>query len=118
MKKHIFFFVSLIAFIFFIEGAIFLFSVFQSYEAGFRGAALLSLFIAGVHFFIVFGLISRKKWAPHLGIFFQLYLVLNFIISNREALYSPTLLPSAVTVLSVSAFLTASLFMLKNQFTE
>jgi len=118
MKKHIAFFATLIAFVFAIEGAIFLMSVVESYQAGFRGAALLSLFIALVHFFIAFGLVLRKRWAPHLGIFFQLYIILNFIISNFYTLSSPMLLPSVLTVLSVSALITGSLFVLRNQFTD
>jgi hypothetical protein len=116
MKKHIIFFALLLAFIFAVEGIAVLFSVASSYEAGFRGAAALSLFIALVHFFIAIGLVLRKKWAPHLGIFFQLYIVVNFIISNRSALFAETLLPSALTVLSVSAFITISLFVLRNGF--
>jgi hypothetical protein len=118
MKKHIAFFATLLALIFAIEGIAFLFSVASSYEAGFRGAALLSVFIALVHFFIATGLVMRKKWAPHLGIFFLLYIVVNFIISNSQALFTETLLPSALTVLSVSAFLTISLFLLKDEFTH
>lgn len=118
MKKHIVFFAALIAFIFAVEGVAFIFSVFQSYEAGFRGAAGLSLFISLVHFFIAIGLILQKKWAPHLGIFFQLYIVVNFILHNSQSLFSEALLPSALTVLSVSAFLTISLFILRNQFTK
>lgn len=118
MKKHVAFFAYLLAFIFAVEGVIFLLSVFQSYEAGFRGAAALSLFIALVHFFIAGGLGLRKRWAPHLGIFFQLYIILNFVISNFHSLYSPILLPSALTVLSVSAFITTSLFILRNEFTD
>lgn len=118
MKKHILFFAYLLAFIFAIEGFIFLLSVGQSYQAGFRGAALLSLFIALVHFFIASGLFFRKRWAPHLGIFFQLYIMLNFAISNSHSLSSPALLPSALTVLSVSAFITTSLFILRNEFLQ
>ncbi len=118
MKKHIAFFAPLIAFIFGVEGIIFLLSVPQSYQAGFRGWAVFSLFIAAVHFFIAFGLVHKRKWAPHLGIFFQLYIILNFIISNFQSLFTPTLLPSALTVLSVSAFLTGSLFVLRDEFTD
>ena len=118
MKRHLGFFASLIAFIFIIEGVIFLLSFFQSYQAGFRGAAFISLFIALVHFIIAGGLIVRKRWTPHLGIFFQLYIIVNFILNNREALSSPTLLPSALTVLSVAAFITVSLFILKDQFRQ
>lgn len=118
MKKHIVFFASLIAFIFAIQGVIFLMSVPESYQAGFRGWALYSLFIAVVHFFIALGLIHRRKWAPHLGIFFQLYIILNFIISNSGSLFSPILLPSVFTVLSVSAFITTGLFILRNEFTD
>jgi hypothetical protein len=118
MRKHIVFFASLLASIFLLEGAIFLYSVVPSYQAGFRGAAALSLFIAFVHFFIAGGLFLQKKWSPHLGIFFQLYIVLNFIFNNFGTLFSEELLPSVLTVLSVSAFLTFSLFVLRNQFSK
>ena len=118
MKKHIAFFASLLAFIFAAEGALFLMSVAQSYHAGFRGWALFSLFISLVHFFIAAGLLHRRRWAPHLGIFFQLYIILNFAIGNLHSLSSPELLPSALTVLSVSAFITTSLFILRNEFTD
>lgn len=116
MKKHIVFFAPLLAFIFALEGAAFIFSVIQSYQAGFRGWALFSAFIAFVHLFIAFGLATHKKWAPHLGIFFQLYIVLNFAISNAGSLFSQALLPSVLTVLSVSAFLTVSLFITRDEF--
>ncbi len=118
MKKHIGFFAPLLALIFVIEGVIFFISFFQSYEAGIRAAAFVSLFIALVHFFIAWGLVLRKRWAPHLGIFFQLYIIINFLVSNLNALSSPTLLPSALTVLSVAAFLTVSLFVFRDQFTN
>ena len=118
MQKHITFFAPLLAFVFAIEGVAFLFSVVSSYQAGFRGWAMFSLFIAFVHFFIAYGLATRRRWAPHLGIFFQLYIVLNFIISNASSLFSQALLPSALTVLSVSAFLTVSLFITKDEFTN
>lgn len=118
MQKHITFLATLLAFVFALEGVAFLFSVSSSFQAGFRGWAFFSLFIALVHFFIAFGLATRKRWAPHLGIFFQMYIVLNFIISNFSSLFSQSLLPSALTVLSVSAFLTISLFMTKDEFTN
>lgn len=118
MKKHYQFFASLIAFIFLIEGATFLVSVKDSFSLGLPWSAAYSLFIAFVHFFIAYGLLKRKHWAPHLGIFFELYLVLNFVISNFSSLYSSELLPSVVTVLSVSAFITATLFVIKNQFNQ
>lgn len=116
MQKHLAFFAYLLAFIFTLQGALFLYSVWGSYEAGFRGWAMYSLFISLVHFFIAFGLAKGRRWAPHLGIFFQLYIVLNFIIGNSQSLFSEALLPSALTVLSVSAFLTITLFTLKNEF--
>ena len=102
---------SLLAFIFAIEGIAFLFSAKES-------SSLFSVFIAFVHFFIAFGLIKKKKWAPHLGIFFEVYLIVNFFISNAQAIYSPSILPSVLSVLSVSAFVTVSLFVLREQFTE
>ena len=118
MKKHIIFFVSLLAFIFIVEGVFFLFSAKDSASLGFNKSALFSVFIAFVHFFIAFGLIKKKKWTPHLGIFFEAYLVVNFFISNERALSSPALLPSVLSVLSVSAFVTVSLFVLREQFTD
>ncbi len=116
MKKHVVFFSSLLAFVFVIQGGAFLLSVPQSFEAGFRGAAVLSLFIALVHFFIAFGLVTLRKWAPHLGIFFQAYILLNFFISNRHSLTATTMLPAILTILSVSAFTTVTLFILRNEF--
>lgn len=118
MSKHIAFFTSLLAFIFVVEGLTFIVSAKDGFSLGFVGSAFFSLFIAFVHFFIAFGLVKRKKWAPHLGIFFEAYLILNFLILNFKVLFSSALLPSAITLLSVSAFLTASLFILRKQFTE
>ena len=118
MKKHIVFFVSLLALIFALEGISFILSAKDSVALGFNKSAVFSIFIAFVHFFIAFGLIKRKKWAPHLGIFFEAYLVVNFFISNARAILSIELLPSVVTVLSVSAFVAVSLFILREQFTE
>lgn len=118
MKKSFVFFTSLIAFLFLIGGITFIISAKEALAAGFAWSGAFSLFIAFVHFFIVFGLVKRKKWAPHLGIFFELYIVLNFVISNVKVLFSPTLFLSAITLLSMSAFLATSLFLLKNHFTE
>jgi hypothetical protein len=75
-------------------------------------------FIAFVHFFIAYGIVKRKKWAPHLGIFFEAYLVANFMVNNAKSIYSVVLLPSALTLLSVSAFVAGSLFVLRNKFTQ
>jgi len=111
MKKHIVFFISLLAIIFTLEGISFLFSAKDS-------GSLFSVFIAFIHLFIVFGLIKRKKWVPHLGIFFEAYLVINFFIGNMRTLLSPEIFPSAISVLSVSAFIGVSLFVLREQFTE
>lgn len=118
MSKHSHIFISFIALIFFIEGALFALSALESYAAGFRGWAAFSFFITFVHLFIAVSLFKQKRFAPHLGIFFQAYLVTHFIINYRETLYSPILFPSAIGVLSISAFITTSLFVLRNQFTN
>jgi hypothetical protein len=116
MSKHSHVLIIAIALVFFIQGALFVLATFDSFGAGFRGWAGFSFFIALVHLFIGYSLIKRKIFAPHLGIFFQAYLVAHFIIMNRDMLYSPILFPLAISVLSISALLTTSLFLLRNKF--
>ncbi len=116
MKKHIQFFTWLLSFVFVSEGIIFIFSAYASYLLGAYVSLIYSFFIAFVHFFIAYGLVKRKKWAPHLGIFFQAYLIFNFVISNSRTLLSSALVMSAVTFLSLSAFVTVSLFVLRREF--
>jgi hypothetical protein len=118
MSKHSHIFISVIALIFFIEGALFGLSALESYAAGFRGWAAFSFFITFVHFFIAVSLFKQKRYAPHIAIFFQAYIVTHFIISYRDTLYSPILFPSAIGVLSISAFITTGLFILRNNFTN
>jgi len=118
MSKHSHIFISVIALIFFIGGALFVLSALESYAVGFRGWALFSVFISFVHFFISFSLFKRKHLAPYIGIFFQTYLVAHLIINYRDMLYSSILLPSVIGVLSISVFIITSLFFLRKQFTN
>jgi len=116
MSKHSHIFISAIALIFLFEGVLFVLSALESYTVGFRGWAAFSLFISFVHIFIGYSLFKQKRFAPYLGIFFQIYLVTHFIINYRETLSSPILFPSAFGVLLVSVFIIVSLFFLRKKF--
>jgi len=118
MSKHSHIFISVIALMFFIGGALLVLSALESYAVGFRGWALYSVFISFVHFFIGYNLFKRKHFAPLVGIFFQGYLVAHFVINYKDMLYSSILLPSLIGVLFISVFIITSLFVLRKQFTN
>lgn len=116
MKGHIVLFSVLLAFVFLVEGLSTLYSSYILYHVGLTNDAYYSVFLACVQFFIAGGLATRRRWSPHLGIFFQAYLVINLIIQNRGISFSTAQLPSVLTLFSASAFITISLYILRNEF--